>query len=552
MLLKLKIQNYALIEDIEINFQKGLTVITGETGAGKSILLGALSLILGNRADRSMFKDQTKKCIIEGLFSINGYQLESFFEDHDLDFENETVIRREINAQGKSRIFINDTPASLESIKQLGDSLLDVHSQNQSLKINDFDFQLDLIDSMSNSLADLVAYQKEYELYKALHSEYEQTLIKLKEDQKEEDYLKFQLDELENLKLKEDEEPELEEEYNLLSNGEVLIQQVQEANNLLSESEINVRSLLNQVRQNLSQISNINPTFKELHDRLQSNIIDLEDINIELERFSSDFEFSPERLQYIDNRLSEIHRIKKKHFVSEANELIKIQGDLALKLNQITNSDEYLKSLKAALDEKHKSALQLAESLSSKRKKSISSIQKNIDDTLKFLEIPNARFIIDHQKNENIGLYGIDHFDFLFSANKGLEPVKIAKAASGGEVSRLVLAIKNLIANHKKLPTILFDEIDTGVSGEIANKMGDLLKQMGQNRQVISITHLPQIAAKGENHLYVYKEDKANKTISNLKKLTNTERVEELAKMLSGKTITEAALNNAKELILNS
>lgn len=552
MLVKLIIKNYALIEDVEINFKQGLTVITGETGAGKSILLGALSLILGNRADRSMFKDQTKKCIIEGHFKLNGYRLDQFFKIHELDFEEETILRREINSQGKSRSFINDTPATLEIVKQLGESLIDIHSQNQSNLINESKFQYDFIDSVSGSEHLFKDYQHKFKTFKASKKNLEDLTLKIQQEVQEKDYLDFQFKELESMQLKAGEEQELEEEHGLLANGEEIITATNQINSLLSEGDFNVLDHLNQISASLNKLSSLNAILSSLSLRINSSLIELGDIHQEISDFSNSFEFDPNRLQFIDERLNLIHRLKQKHLVSNADDLLSIQVELDNRLSNINSFDEKLLELKEILKQAESNLIESSNLLSKSRKKAISIIEEKVSKEVRYIEIPNAVFKIMHQIENNFSPYGVDQFEFLFSANKGIAPSVVSKTASGGEVSRLMLCLKNYLAEHKNLPTILFDEIDTGVSGEVANKMGEILSSLGNQRQVISITHLPQIASKGLNHLYVYKEDGVEKTTSKIKEISGQEKIEEIAKMLSGKNITKASINNALELINNN
>ncbi len=552
MLSKLIIKNYALIDDVEIDFQNGLTVITGETGAGKSILLGAVALLLGNRADRSMFKDQTKKCIIEGYFRIGSYNLKSFFDSNELDYEGESIIRREINIQGKSRSFINDTPVKLDLVKKLGDSLIDIHSQNQFSLINEPTFQFGFIDSTAGAEKLLNTFQEKNSSYKKALKSLNDLKEKISKDIQEKDYLQFQFDELNELKIKQGEEKELESEQRLLASSEELIQTMNQVNTILSENDQNVIEGINQTNNLLNKISDLNSSLGELSKRINIVAIEIEDIQSEVARFSDDFEFEPERLLLIDDRLNLIQKLKQKHQLTDSDDLISLQIELEAKLTTIDNFDDDLVKLVNQLNKTFSEMAEAADLLGEKRRGVISKIESKISQELKSLEIPNAVFQILLVKSESFNKYGNDSIEFLFSANKGIAPSVVSKTASGGEVSRLMLSLKSFMAEHKNLPTIIFDEIDTGVSGEVANKMGDILASLGGKRQVVSITHLPQIASKGNTHLFVYKEDYQEKTVSKIKRIDGQTRVEEIAKMLSGKTITEASINNALELINNN
>jgi DNA repair protein RecN (Recombination protein N) len=551
MLTKLLIKNYALIEDAEIDFKEGFTVITGETGAGKSILLGALSLILGNRADHSLFKDQSKKCIVEGYFNIKELDLKQLFKSLELDFEETSIIRREISATGKSRIFVNDTPTNLENIKLIGQKLIDIHSQNQSVQINKAGFKFELIDSIAGLKTELKSYQDQYFKLRTLESKLEKLIKSSALTKREGDFLKFQLEEIKSLNYKQGEELELEKEQQILANAEELIQTSNQAANLLLENEESLIQGLQKTKQLLETISNYNPLFKELSLRIGSSCIEVEDIAQEISSFIDDFEFNPNRLELLDDRLAEINRLKNKHIISDADELIELKVSIVNEISSITNADNNIQSLESKIENLKKDCLIKANRISEKRHKVFNRVSNSVNSSLVDLGIYNSNFKIQSERIEKLNEYGIETLDFLFSANKGVEPSKISKTASGGEVSRLMLSLKALLAENMRLPSILFDEIDTGVSGEIANKMGRLLQLMAKKRQVISITHLPQIASKGENHYFVYKLDSSDRTTSNLKELNDLERVEEIAKMLSGKNLTEAAINNAKELIHN-
>ena len=549
MLNQLSIQNFALIDQVEIDFSGGLSVITGETGAGKSILLGALGLILGKRANHSVLKDTSRKCIVEGVFDLRGYKLSVFFDKNDLDYSDSSILRREINGNGKSRSFINDTPCTLDVLKKLGSQLIDIHSQQQTLQLNDSQFQLKIVDALAGNDKLLSSYQKDFVVYQNLKSRIQSFEQELAEAKQQEDYLNFQFKELEELNLKVGENDVLEQEQKRFANSEDILKNLSEAQSLLTDKEDNIIGQLSALKQCMQQSEQYDSDFTELLGRVSSMLIELQDVSSEVEGKSQDFEYDPERHRVVEERLGDIHRLQKKHVCSDADTLIEIKENIESQLLAVSNSDEQLKSLEKELDQiKEKLATQ-ASKLTKKRKASLPSFQTKVEETLQSLGIPFACLRVEHQNQNDFTKSGKDSFDFLFSANKGIDPAKVSKTASGGETSRLMLAIKEIIAQHQQLPTILFDEIDTGVSGEIAEKMGTILAKIGKQRQVISITHLPQLAAKGEHHYFVYKDVVNDRSSTQLKKLTDDERISELAKMLSGSTLTEAALNNAKELL---
>ena len=549
MLQQLSIQNFALIDRVEIDFNNGLSVITGETGAGKSILLGALGLILGNRADHSVLKDHTKKCIIEGSFVLSNYALQKFFDDHNLDYAEESILRREINGNGKSRSFINDTPCTLEVLKKLGVQLIDIHSQQQTLQINDPSFQLKIIDALANHSDLLKEFKLSYMAYIKLKKEIQEFQINLAEAKQQEDYLNFQFDELQKLNLKAGENEELEQEQSRFANSEEILRNLSFGQTVLAEKEDNIIDQLAALKQVLAQSEKFDKDFAELLERVKSSLIDLQDVASELESKAQLFEYDPERHQFVEERLGEIHRLQKKHLCAEADDLLEVKEKIEIELLNLTNSDGKLEQLEKELEKLEVNLKNQSDLLSSGRLSVLKDFQHQVEETLNQLGIPFARLVVNHEKHVDYTKSGIDSFEFLFSANKGIEPSVVSKTASGGETSRLMLAIKEILAQHLQLPTILFDEIDTGVSGEIAEKMGTILANMGKQRQVISITHLPQLAAKGAHHYFVYKDDANERSTTQLKKLTAEERVAELAKMLSGATTTEAAMNNARELL---
>ncbi|GIV27261.1 MAG: DNA repair protein RecN [Bacteroidia bacterium] len=549
MLKQLKVQNFALINQAEINFQNTFVVITGETGAGKSILLDALSLALGSKSDASLAFDKSKKIIIEAVFDVSSLPIQSFFEENDIEFWNETILRREVQPDGKSRCFINDTPVNVSTLKQLGENLIDIHSQHQNLIINSATFRYNFIDSIAGCL-------NEREEFSQLFKQYQKDLVLLNQlieqqqnAQKEIDYTQYLLNELIDAKLQEGELQSIEEELNQLENAENIIQNLSAAIQSLQEAEINAIQLLTQAKSNLQSIAKYHPKYNELAERLQSTIIEIKDIAHESENFLGDVEINPERIEQLNERLDIINKLLKKHNVKTDTELLQIQNNLQEKLNQFQNIDDIIIEKKKQLETLLTLLNQKAEQLSEKRMHVKSSIEKSCVEILNELSMPNAQFIVDIQKKEELTPYGKDEIKFLFTANKGVSPTEVHKAASGGEIARLMLSIKSLMAKHVHLPTIIFDEIDTGVSGNVAAKMGAIMQQMSQHIQVISITHLPQIAAKGKQHFYVYKKEIDNKTITFIKELNKEERIQEIAKMLSAGTPGDAAIQNAKELL---
>lgn len=549
MLKQLSIQNFALIDELNIRFCEGLSVITGETGAGKSILLGALRLILGERADHSSLKNQSEKCIIEGVFSVKSYDLRALFEESDLDYWEETIIRREISPQGKSRNFINDTPTTLEVMKRLGERLIDIHSQHQSLQINDSDFQLNVIDALASNQKLRADYSSTYRKYSNFKKQLNQITQEAAEAQKEEDYLRFQFEELEALNLQPGEVESLEKEQEFLANSEEILRNFSQIDGILSQSEDNAITMLRQVKLLMDQSSRYFDDMEEMNQRYQSSLIELEDIAQEISTKAESLEFDPNRQQLVEERLGEIHRLQKKHLMENAEQLIDYKEELDQKLADLSNFDSQIEKLTKELDQTQSELKQFAQNLSQSRLKVLTTISKRVEESLKKLGIPHAVLSIEHKLLSEAQADGIDQFSFLFSANKGVAPQQVAKTASGGEVSRLVLSIKALLAEHQQLPTILFDEIDTGVSGEVADQMGSLLSDIAQKRQVISITHLPQIAAKGQSHYFVFKSNDGERTKTQMRALSEDERINEIAKMLSGKNLSEAAINNAKELL---
>jgi len=549
MLQHLSIRNYALIESLDIDFSEGLTIITGETGAGKSILLGALSLLIGNRADTSTLRDKTKKCIVEAQFNIEKYGLQSFFEKNELDFLKVSTLRREINPAGASRAFVNDTPVNLAQLKEIGLALVDVHSQHQSISLNEAAFQINMVDVFSGHLDKLKKYQTNFTAFKKLKQQLQDLETQDAQAKKELDFFQFQFNELEEANLKADEQETIEKEAETLRHAESITKALNTASFALSQSESTALSFLLEVKNLLAPISKYHNGVFEITQRINSAYIELKDISAEIDSLEQEINVNPSRLEAIENRLSLIYRLQQKHRVKTIEDLKIIEADLAAKILAISNLDLQISNTKLELENLLKSLLEQSEELSKKRKAASQQIEKQVRSLLAELGMPNAALGINISAAEDFNFYGKDRIQFLFSANKGSEIKELSKVASGGELSRLLLSLKSLLAQSSSLPTIIFDEIDTGVSGEVANKVGNILEKMANEMQVISITHLPQIASKGKEHWYVYKDEAKEKTLTHIKKLNKQERVNEIAQMLSSKTPTAAAISNAKELL---
>ncbi|MES2376327.1 MAG: DNA repair protein RecN [Bacteroidota bacterium] len=559
MLQKLSISNYALIDNLEISFDAGLNILTGETGAGKSIILGALSLILGQRAESRYFFNQQKKCVIEGTFKIGDFHLKTFFEDNDLDYEAETVLRREISADGKSRSFINDTPVNLNAMKLLGEKLIDIHSQHATLEINDPEFQLLVVDSVAKHPDLLAEYQTKFRAFKKSIAKLQQLIDESDKAKADLDYYQFQFDELEKAGLAADEQEQLEQELYTLNNAEEIKRNLLGANYLMHEGEASALIQLREADQQLMSLSKFNPAIDELHERLNSAIIELKDIAAEIENIEQRTHTDESRAVDVNTRLSIIYNLQKKHRLNSNTELLALQDELSDKIQQAVFGDEMIEKLQQQLSVDKKELEALAGQLSANRAKAIPTIEAQVLQTLAEMGMPNSALKIELKvrksespevgKSDHLTKNGVDEVKFLFSANKGHALAEMSKVASGGELSRLMLSIKSLIAKNTALPTIIFDEIDTGVSGEVANKVGQIMEQLAANLQVITITHLPQIASKGQSHYFVYKDDEADTTRTRIKQLDANERILEIAKMLSGDKPGESALQNARELL---
>lgn len=548
MLQKLNISNYALIDNLEIGFNSGLNILTGETGAGKSIILGALSLILGQRAESRYFFNQQKKCVIEGSFKIGAFHLKQFFEDHDLDYEAETVLRREISADGKSRAFVNDTPVNLTSLKALGEKLIDIHSQHATLEINDPEFQLLVVDAVAKHDDLLNDYRSKFKSFKKSTAQLQQLIEESNKAKSDLDYYQFQFDELEKANLVADEQELLEQELYALNNAGEIKLNLSAAFNLMQESEASAILQLREAGHQLSLLEKFNPFIGELHQRLNSTIIELKDIAAEIETLEEQTQTNESRVDEVNTRLSLLYNLQKKHRVSDNAALLALQEELSNKIQQAVFGDEAIEKLQKQLQSAKAELEKLAAQLSANRKKIIPGIETQILKTLAEMGMANSALKIELTA-VSLGANGVDEVRFLFNANKGHGLAEMSKVASGGELSRLMLSIKSLIAQNTALPTIIFDEIDTGVSGEIANKVGQIMERLAQNLQVITITHLPQIASKGESHYFVYKDDDAESTRTRIKQLDKNERILEIAKMLSGDKPGESALQNARELL---
>ena len=556
MLQKLSISNYALIDDLEISFDSGLNILTGETGAGKSIILGALSLILGQRAESRYFFNQQKKCVIEGTFKIGAFHLKQFFEDNDLDYEAETVLRREISADGKSRAFVNDTPVNLNSLKALGEKLIDIHSQHATLEINDPEFQLLVVDAVAKHDDLLNDYRSRFRAYKKATFKLQELIDEGDQAKADLDYYQFQFDELEKASLAAGEQEQLEQELFALNNAEEIKRNLSGAHYLMHEGEASAIIQLHEAGHHLSSLEKFNPDIEELHRRLNSTVIELKDIAAEIETIEQRTHTNEARAGEINTRLSLIYNLEKKHRVNNVDELLQIQNDLSAKIQQAVFGDEAIEKLKLQLTADKKDLEQIAGILSENRKKVIPSIEDHVLGSLSEMGMTNASISIELSSSPGhnsplggLGDDGIDSIRFLFNANKGHALAEMSKVASGGELSRLMLSIKSLIAQNTALPTIIFDEIDTGVSGEVANKVGQIMERLSENLQVITITHLPQIASKGQSHYFVYKDDEGATTYTRIKRLDEQERILEIAKMLSGDKPGESALQNARELL---
>ncbi|GGH00261.1 DNA repair protein RecN [Polaribacter pacificus] len=549
MLTKLSIQNYALINELTIDFSDGLSIITGETGAGKSILLGALGLVLGNRADTSALKDRESKCIVEAQLAIQNYQLEAFFEEEDLDYEPQTIIRREILPSGKSRAFVNDTPVTLNVLNALKTQLIAVHSQHQTQQLSDTHFQFSIVDALAKNATNIAKYQKKLKSYQQLQKEHDLLLATQREARQQHDYNLHLYEELVAAKLTEDEQEHLEEKLDKLNNIEEIKLSLSESLAMSTSDDIGLQSLLHSLDGKLQKIATYAKSYEELHARITSVKIEFDDIVSELEDANENVDFNPNQIEELNDRLQLLYNLQKKHYVSTNTALLAIQQELSEKVDLVVNADEELEKKTAAIKAEEKILDTLADEISKARKLVLPTLTDQLEVLLADLGMENARFSIQTKKTNNYFSNGKDQLDFLFSANKGGHFGELKKVASGGELSRVMLSVKKILSENSQLPTIIFDEIDTGVSGEVSNKIAHIMQMMAKHMQVITITHLPQIAAKGNQHYKVYKEDIDGQTTTNLKRLSKEERISEIAEMLGGKQLSDSAIIHAKELL---
>ncbi|MCT4638896.1 MAG: DNA repair protein RecN [Bacteroidales bacterium] len=549
MLKSLTINNYALIDKLNIDFNQGLTIITGETGAGKSILLGALSLILGQRADSAVLRDKDNKCIVEAEFDISNYNMQKLFDANDLDYDHSTVIRRVISANGKSRAFINDIPVNLNILKGVSERLIDIHSQHQNLLLDNSDFQLNIIDTVAQTAKTLEQYKKIYSEYRQCNKQLNDLKEKAEKESDDLEFYQFQFNQLEELNPDSNEFTELESEIKELEHSEDIKAALQTGAMAISDEESTVISGIKASINSLDKIVQYNKEYEDIHNRLSSTLIEVNDISNELTSIAESFEVNPERTAYVTERLNGYYTLLQKHKADTINDLLNIKDDLDNKIQNISNFDFDIEQLTKKLDDLTFKLTEKADLLTTKRSSQFKKVEKHICTLLNGLGMPNARFSITNDRLTLFNAHGLDNIKFLFNANKQGDMQDIGRVASGGEMSRLMLSLKSLLANSKQFPTLLFDEIDTGISGDIADKMGSIIKTMSDETQIINITHLPQIASKGLTHLKVYKEDTKNTTNTKIKTLSKEERITEIAKMLSGEQLSEAAVSNAKELL---
>lgn len=550
MLKHLTIKNYALIKQLTLDPSAHLNAVTGETGAGKSIMLGALGLLMGHRADTKVLWDENEKCVTEGTFDISGYKLKSLFKSEDLDYDDLTVMRREISPGGKSRAFINDTPVTLDVMRKIGGLLMDIHSQHETLQLGDQSFQLDLLDAYAENQKLFDDYVDAWSSFQKTKKEFEKLAAEAQTLRQEADYTRFQLDELLKAGLSELNQEELESELTIMEHAEEIKTRFNSALEILNRSEFASRSSLAEARGHLQNIESYSPNYATLRERMESLLIELDDILNEIEKEESVIEFDPERAETIKEKLSAVYSLSKKHRVNDLKELLAIQEDLHRKVTLTSNLDEELASARTAFEKAEQQLKKIAGKLTETRKKVFNPLCQQITKLLKELGIPEATLSIEHQLSEPTAS-GADRVEVLFSANKGIAPRPLAQVASGGEFSRLMFCIKYIMAEKTAMPTLVLDEIDNGISGEIAIKLGTMMKAMAKDHQLITITHLPQIAAKGDAHYFVYKDNTANKTVSSIRLLSDNERVEEIAKMIGGAKPSKIALEGARELLAN-
>lgn len=549
MLRHLHIRNYALIGELSVDFAEGFSVITGETGAGKSILLGALGFVLGDRADTGVLFDKEMKCVVEAHFQLSDESLRPLFEKNDLDFDTECIFRRELSPQKKSRAFINDTPVSLQTMKEVGNQLVDIHSQHDSLLLTDADFQLHLLDEIAKNHELLSHYRQEFATYNTLSRRLKELQTSAEKNIAENDYLKFQLDELQKAQLKEGEYAEIEQSLKVMENAEEIRSLLFSANGLLESTETAILPQLNELSSVLHRLKQLVPSLEELQERIDSAQVELKDIAYDLDRVGDDAQFDESKLQELQERYDLLNRLMMKHHVKEFEALIELRDALEAKVNAFENIDQEIEQTEKALKEQTLKLQQFATKLHSQRVKAAKTFGESVTDLARQLAMPHAVFQIAVEPLTMFCATGMDQIRFLFSANKGVEVAELSKVASGGELSRLMLSIKSVVSKHSYIPTLIFDEIDTGVSGEVAAKIGGIMQGMGASLQLISITHLPQVASKAQHHFFIYKDNEGSRTQSHIKLLTAGERVTEIAKMLSNDKVTPEALKAAEVLL---
>lgn len=550
MLKSLFIQNYVLIDSLDIEFANGFSVITGETGAGKSIILGALSLVLGQRADGKSIKKEADRCVIEATFDISLYQLEPFFIANDLEYDaRHCILRRELYASGKSRAFVNDSPVGLNVLRSLGTRLIDIHSQHQNLMLGDSRFQLDVVDVLADNEIPLILYRKEFSRYQSLKRDLKELTEKSRQNRQEEDYIRFQLEQLHEARLTDGEQEMLEQEQETLSHAEEIKGALYKITELLSGDEQGGLLQIKEALQTATSLERFYPQAKEMAERLRSAYIDLNDLSSDADSLKEDVEFNPERMVFVEERLNLIYTLQQKHHLNSVAELIALQEKYTAQLQEIDSYDNQIEALQQQVDATFKELMQQASVLSEQRKIASLGLARQLVEMIAPLGMPNTRFSVDFKTKSSPDADGIDEICFLFSANKSGDLQPVANTASGGEISRLMLCLKAMIAGATALPAIIFDEVDTGVSGDIANKMGDIMHELGTKMQVMAITHLPQIASKGNAHYYVFKKEENDRTITQIKQMDTEERVIEIARMLSGAALTEASMANARDLL---
>ena len=549
MLKNLSIKNYLLIDDLSVSFNNGFTVITGETGAGKSILVGGISLILGKRADLSVNRDKSKKCIIEGVFDIGSFDLKSIFDENELDYETETILRREISSSGKSRAFINDSPVNLSQLSHIGSKIIDIHSQYQNIEVLNSEFQFELLDLISNNKDNILKYKNLYEDFRVKSKALNELIDKKQNLIQTIDYNKFILDEIDNANILDEDLDELENMQNSLSNFEETSRELNQSSQIISDDEVGLITSLLKLKNSIDKVSNNSQKFNLISQRISSIKIDLEDISSEIDNFLDSLEQNPEKLNKIINKIDIINNLFRKHSLNSIKDLSIFRDNLALKVNTTENIDNEIQLHQTVCEDLYLKLNNIAIQIHEKRKSVINDLTNEIEVVLRELGMVNSKFKITLFKTENFYSNGMDTIDFEFLANKGYEFKKIKDAASGGEMSRIMLSIKSIMAKYKKLPSIIFDEIDTGVSGEISKKMGTIMKELGSRIQTFSITHLPQIAAMGESHFLIYKNDIDGYTKTMISRLNDSERIVEIAKMLEGNNASESAYTHAKQLL---